>query len=255
MEIRDQHPSDEEMLAYADGELPSRRAATVRAHLGACWVCRGRIAEIEGGIREFLEAYRTELDGRLPPPAGPRALLKAQLKALPKPGTFGMGPQLAAGLCAAALSIFGALLLSRPARLAGDAVAVPKASLTPGDTLPLTRTGVCQMPGDQLAELVPVSVRQTVLRRYGIENARPDAYEIDYLITPGLGGSGDVRNLWPEPYTNTVWNAHVKDALENRLHDLVCGGTLDLGTAQRELATDWISAYKKYFHTTTPIAR
>jgi hypothetical protein len=42
------------------------------------------------------------------------------------------------------------------------------------------------------------------------------------------------------------WNAHVKDALEERLHQLVCAGSIDLPTAQQAIATDWISAYKKY---------
>ncbi len=30
---------------------------------------------------------------------------------------------------------------------------------------------------------------------------------------------------------------------------MVCSGKLDLSTAQRDIATDWIAAYKKYFHT------
>jgi len=34
-------------------------------------------------------------------------------------------------------------------------------------------------------------------------------------------------------------------ALERKLHKLVCAGQLDLGTAQREIASDWIEAYKK----------
>jgi hypothetical protein len=38
----------------------------------------------------------------------------------------------------------------------------------------------------------------------------------------------------------------VKDALERKLHSLVCVGQLDLETAQRETASDWIEAYKKY---------
>jgi len=38
----------------------------------------------------------------------------------------------------------------------------------------------------------------------------------------------------------------VKDALERKLHKLVCTGQLDLKTAQRETASDWIEAYKKY---------
>jgi hypothetical protein len=35
---------------------------------------------------------------------------------------------------------------------------------------------------------------------------------------------------------------------------LVCDGELDLPTAQRDIATDWIVAYKKYFHTDRPLA-
>jgi hypothetical protein len=60
-----------------------------------------------------------------------------------------------------------------------------------------------------------------------------------------IGGSNSIKNLWPESY-RTVWNAHVKDRLEDRLHALVVSCKLDLETAQREIATDWIAAYKKY---------
>jgi hypothetical protein len=42
------------------------------------------------------------------------------------------------------------------------------------------------------------------------------------------------------------WNARVKDRLENRLHHLVVVGQVDLKTAQRDIAEDWIAAYKKY---------
>jgi hypothetical protein len=96
-------------------------------------------------------------------------------------------------------------------------------------------------------------LRQRVLQEYGIPNARPEDYEIDYLIAPRLGGTEDIRNLWPEPYRTRMWNARVKDALEERLHEMVCSGQLDLHTAQHDIATDWIAAYKKYFHTNKPL--
>jgi len=38
----------------------------------------------------------------------------------------------------------------------------------------------------------------------------------------------------------------VKDALESKLYKLVCAGQLDLKTAQCEIASEWIGAYKKY---------
>ena len=44
----------------------------------------------------------------------------------------------------------------------------------------------------------------------------------------------------------------MKDALERKLHKLVCAGQLDLKTAQREIASDWIEAYQKYVHKTPP---
>ena len=49
----------------------------------------------------------------------------------------------------------------------------------------------------------------------------------------------------------------MKDALERKLHKLVCAGQLDLKTAQREIASNWIEAYKKYVakNPSTPISR
>jgi hypothetical protein len=93
-----------------------------------------------------------------------------------------------------------------------------------------------------------------VLREYGLSTARAGDYQIDYLINPQLGGTNDVHNLWPEPYQATEWNARAKDALESRLHQMVCNRQIDLADAQREIATDWIAAYKKYFQTAQPIS-
>jgi len=90
-----------------------------------------------------------------------------------------------------------------------------------------------------------------VFHEYGIDDAQPRGYEVDHLITPELGGTDDIRNLWPEPYSSE-WNARVKDQLEDHLRELVCQGKLDVGTAQRDIATNWISAYKKYFQTDKP---
>jgi hypothetical protein len=70
-----------------------------------------------------------------------------------------------------------------------------------------------------------------------------------------LGGSNALKNLWPQSFQTQPWNAHVKDHLENELHRLVYAGQLDLGTAQRDIATDWIAAYRKYFHTELPLTQ
>jgi hypothetical protein len=101
--------------------------------------------------------------------------------------------------------------------------------------------------------MVPASVRRRVFQEYQLTDRQLQGYELDYLISPQLGGTDDIRNLWPEPEAVSEWNMRVKDALEDRLHQLVCQGTINLSTAQQDLATDWISAYKRYFHTDRPI--
>jgi len=128
---------------------------------------------------------------------------------------------------------------------------MPDAQLTPGATVLLSRSAVCSQPGDG-NKPVPTSLQREVFQEYGIPRANPRAYEVDYLVTPALGGADDIHNLWPHSHSAT-WSAHVKDALEDRLREMVCGGSLDLAVAQREIATDWISAYKKYFHTDEPL--
>src|SRR5262249_44533927 len=84
-----------------------------------------------------------------------------------------------------------------------------------------------------------------VYAEYGIVSHQPGEYEVDHLISLELGGSHDIKNLWPESYWTEPWNAHVKDKLEDRLHNLVCSGRMRIEDAQQEIARDWISAYHR----------
>jgi hypothetical protein len=78
-------------------------------------------------------------------------------------------------------------------------------------------------------------------------------YEEDHLISLELGGAPSAEaNLWPEPY-NTAEGARVKDQVENKLHALVCSGTISLQTAQTAIASNWWIAYQTYV-TGTPVA-
>jgi hypothetical protein len=129
----------------------------------------------------------------------------------------------------------------------------PKASLTPGETRPVTLDEVCRNPqAEVVTGNIPEATRRLVFSEYGI-TSRSDSFEVDYLITPDLGGAPSMHNLWPQPYS-ARWNAHVKDKLEQRLHQLVCEGKVALPTAQHDIATDWIGAYRKYFRTDQPLA-
>jgi hypothetical protein len=138
--------------------------------------------------------------------------------------------------------------------LASEHDSLPIARLTPGATSNVSAGDLCSgsLP---IRSVVPITVRQQVLRQYRMENVAPSEYEMDYLITPELGGVADARNLWPERYDSGVWNARVKDDLEHLLPRLICDGAVDLGLAQREISDNWIEAYKKYFRTERPIAR
>jgi hypothetical protein len=86
-----------------------------------------------------------------------------------------------------------------------------------------------------------------------MEDVPSEQYELDALITPELGGTTGIHNLWPQRYDTPVWHARVKDVLERRLAEDVCAGRIDLARAQREISADWIAAYQRYFHTNTPL--
>jgi hypothetical protein len=131
----------------------------------------------------------------------------------------------------------------------------PNPELTPGAinhaiTQANIKQNICKK-GWSTKSIRPTSSYTTALKRkqlaqYGYAGTKLSLYEEDHLISLELGGHPtDPHNLWPE-----VWNgpcgAHIKDALENRLHKLVCAGTVTLSEAQHEIATDWIAAYRRY---------
>ena len=130
---------------------------------------------------------------------------------------------------------------------------VPDSQLTPGLVRPISLNEVCTTTYSDDTDEVPASIRQQVFSEYRVASEQSQSYGLDYLVSPQLGGTADIRNLWPEPEAQTLWNMRAKDALEDHLHELVCEGKIDLATAQRDLASNWILAYQKYFHTNMPL--
>jgi hypothetical protein len=258
------HLSDKQLLMAVDGELSASDAALVESHIAACWSCRTRKQEIEAAIGEFVRAHRREFDVQIPSADGPRALLKARLaekaaneRILWKSSPLQTAKFLSVVLSAACALIAATYFISRAwtGTTANSVVtfSTPNPNLTPGAVVLANRDEVCSGSSSN-DRPVPVSLRRRVFGEYGIDTANPEAYEVDYLSTPALGGADDIHNLWPQSNRSVMWNAHVKNALEERLRTLVCNGNLDLVTAQHDMATNWIEAYKKYFHTDRPLA-
>lgn len=135
---------------------------------------------------------------------------------------------------------------------ARSAPIMPDPKLTPGDVLPVGLADIQERGYSSKVRNVPVSVKREVYASYGIAHWNKGEYEIDHLVSLSLGGSNSKKNLWPQSYLTEPWNAHVKDQLEDKLLALVRAGKVDLHTAQHEMATDWIAAYKKYV-SPTPI--
>ena len=90
------------------------------------------------------------------------------------------------------------------------------------------------------------STKHEVEREYGME-AKPygRTLEIDHIISLELGGSNDIANLFPEPAPGYK----AKDRLENRLHDMVCAGSMSLSNARKRIAANWVALYRAVFGT------
>jgi hypothetical protein len=90
------------------------------------------------------------------------------------------------------------------------------------------------------------SLKKLQMKTYGYPPADIRDYEEDHLVPLCLAGAPqDPANLWPQPRSGE-WNADRKDKLEAKLCRLTCDGKVPLEQAQREIATDWIVAHRKY---------
>ncbi len=263
------HLCDEDLLLYLDRELPAARGAKARDHLSECEACRGRIAQFEEVLREVGSLHEQAVSRSCVLSLQSSSLLKARMRASagPDPGRARWssfrgsipGQVASAGLALAIVAAGVWSIHSALVKRTGDdaveteaAVALPRRTLTPGATHAVAFDDLCHHRELENDPPVSPSMQQAVFQEYGLSESSRDGYEVDYLITPALGGDGKIQNLWPQP-SSVVWNAGVKDQLEDHLHGLVCDGKVQLTTAQNEIASDWIAAYKKYFDTDQPL--
>lgn len=120
--------------------------------------------------------------------------------------------------------------------------------MTPGDVRTTDKHSICNTKTSTLRNVTSATKKQA-FKLYGLTNktgwCAAKGCEVDHLISLELGGTNDIKNLWPQSYAGK-WNARVKDKLENRLHKLICNGTVTPVDAQFAISHDWIGAYEKY---------
>jgi hypothetical protein len=124
---------------------------------------------------------------------------------------------------------------------------LPDRHCTPGRSFRgVTADKVCTPGYSAKVRNVSETTKRRVYRRYGIRRHHTGQYEVDHLIPLELGGSNSIKNLFAEAARPRP-GFHQKDRLENRLHDEVCDGTLELRTAQHRIASNWLKAYRREF--------
>ena len=244
------HLSREDILLLQEGELTAAETAAAELHLDQCEVCRALKRRTEQTFAAAVEAIVAEPSKM---PKDRRDVLHHRMVlARRRPWAIGFASAAAGLLVAAGLGIslhrnhqaVVPYMEDRP---------VPNPQLTPGAVRVMALSEVCGEKDDDLDPAVPVTTQQVVFAEYHVpQQQRGKEFQVDYLISPQLGGTAEIRNLWPQPYS-TMWNAQAKDMLERRLHRMVCSGTTTLEQAQHELAGDWIESYKQEFKTQAPL--
>jgi hypothetical protein len=136
---------------------------------------------------------------------------------------------------------------------------LPNSTLTPGAvdkhvTQANIAQTICTAGYTKSVRNVSTKTKAKVYAAYGISKKDRTGYVIDHLVPLELGGSNDVKNLWPEPKTGEGTNSASKDAVEDLLNALVCSrsnGAALLAVAQLFIAADWRTAVTKAMTTTT----
>jgi hypothetical protein len=140
--------------------------------------------------------------------------------------------------------------------IGGGLYARPDPRCTPGAVSPAVtqaslRSTICHAGWTATVrppEAITEPEKLASMASYGLRGAA-SRYEYDHDVPLELGGAvNDARNLWPEPdyAVRSGFYLNPKDQLESRLKRRVCDGSMSLAQAQRTIAADWVTAYRRY---------
>lgn len=254
---RTSHPSPADILCAIDPRAGIAPSPDVVAHLAVCDTCQVIRHRLTTGLAVLPSAAPVSPSDRAELLASRRRLELAIVGARQRAMARARWQRYVAAAAVCVVAVLGARKLGDRNPAVVDAAAsspLPIAHLTPGATWDISAEQLCTQRGS-LPRRIPPNIRARVLRSYGMEHVPAEEFELDFLITPELGGAADASNLWPERYGAHTWNALIKDDLERLLPAMVCRGEISLTVAQRDIAKDWIAAYKKYFRTDRPLPR
>ena len=139
------------------------------------------------------------------------------------------------------------LALSVPAFAGSTYPYLPPAALTPGDVASTSPALVCEKDYPARARNVTESTKKKVYALHGVDKTKClKGCKIDHLIPLAIGGSNDIKNLWPHEY-GADWTVFEKTRLEVRLRKEVCGGKMPIMEAQQCVAQDWTKCFLRFY--------
>ena len=123
----------------------------------------------------------------------------------------------------------------------------PDPTLTPGDVLSTNVTEICVSGYSATVRDVSQAEKNQVVQNYLqkgylINTSAPKEY--DHFLPLSIGGSNDIKNLWPEMQEPRP-GFKEKDRVESYLHTQVCSGKMNLTDAQNMIRTDWVKVYNQ----------
>jgi hypothetical protein len=120
----------------------------------------------------------------------------------------------------------------------------PNTNLTPGHLQTMDDDFLCYsgMP-EKLTKNTSDAVKKQVFKSYHLTYPPTKEYTIDRYIPTSLGGSDNIKNLWPQSVTPPGYKE--KNIAENYLYKLMCNKTINISTAQQRIKTDWVVVYKE----------
>jgi hypothetical protein len=125
---------------------------------------------------------------------------------------------------------------------------IPDMRLTPGLAASCDPAEVLQPGYARAHRKIGEKARREVLNRYRIYLSNSWQYHIDHLIPLCLGGSNDIRNLWPHAL-NAMHPPALKTRLERKLLKMVRRGRMALREAQGWLTGNWVVAFYRFMGT------